>query len=50
MPDKTLLIVIATYNEINSLPILVEQLFDRMPDAQILVVDDNSPDGTGKWW
>ena len=44
-----LLIVIATYNEADSLPILTDQLFTALPDAQILVIDDNSPDGTGDW-
>ncbi len=47
MPD--LLIVIPTYNEIANLPRLVESLFERVPDAQILIIDDDSPDGTGRW-
>jgi dolichol-phosphate mannosyltransferase len=41
-------IIIPTYNEAKNLPILVEKLFDLpVPDLSILVVDDNSPDGTG---
>jgi dolichol-phosphate mannosyltransferase len=44
-----LLIFIATYNEIDNLPILVEQLSQRFPAAALLVIDDNSPDGTGRW-
>ena len=43
------IIVIATYNERQSLPILVEQIRERMKDAHLLIVDDNSPDGTGRW-
>ena len=43
------LIVIATYNEIDNLPKLVEEIRTLEPDADILVVDDNSPDGTGLW-
>lgn len=51
------LITIATYNEIENLPSLVETLFsetDRFAAEKgfsfdILVVDDNSPDGTGRW-
>lgn len=40
--------VIPTYNEAQNLPILVEALFDlNFPNFHILVVDDNSPDGTG---
>ena len=48
MPLKKL-IVIATYNEIENLPNLVSQLHDHIPDADLLVIDDNSPDGTGRW-
>lgn len=44
-----LAIIIATYNEIENLPTLVEQLTNLLPQAKILVIDDNSPDGTGKW-
>ena len=44
----SLLIVIPTYNEIDNIPGLVRAVFDNTPpDAAILVVDDNSPDGTG---
>jgi len=43
------LIGISTYNEIENLPILLEQIGDVLPTADILVVDDNSPDGTGRW-
>ncbi len=48
LADKTL-INIATYNEIENLPHLVEEIFRYAPDAHLLVVDDNSPDGTGRW-
>ncbi len=43
------LITLATYNEIENLPLLVEEIFRFAPDVDILVIDDNSPDGTGKW-
>ena len=46
--DKTL-ITLATYNEIDNLPTLVNELRAKIPSADILVVDDNSPDGTGQW-
>ena len=39
----------ATYNEIQNLPRLVEQICQQLPTADLLVVDDNSPDGTGRW-
>lgn len=37
-----------TYNERENLPALAAALRDAVPDADILVVDDNSPDGTGQ--
>ena len=42
-------IVVPTYNEKDNLPILVESLFKlNIKNLNILIVDDNSPDGTGK--
>ena len=42
-------IVVPTYNEKDNLPILVESLFKlNIENLNILIVDDNSPDGTGK--
>lgn len=43
------LVALATYNEIENLPGLVDEILQVLPDANILVVDDNSPDGTGAW-
>jgi dolichol-phosphate mannosyltransferase len=43
-----LLIALATYNEVENLGPLVRAIRDESPDASILVIDDNSPDGTGK--
>ena len=43
------LIVIPTYNEIENLQSLVEAILKAVPSSvDVLVVDDNSPDGTGK--
>ena len=42
------LIVIPTYQERESLPLIVGRVRAATPDAHILVADDNSPDGTGK--
>jgi dolichol-phosphate mannosyltransferase len=44
-----LLITVATYNEIDNLPDLVAAVFEIAPGAELLVIDDNSPDGTGGW-
>ncbi len=41
------LVVIPTYNEAMNLPELVPQVLAQDPRLEILVVDDNSPDGTG---
>ncbi|HEY8371121.1 MAG TPA: polyprenol monophosphomannose synthase, partial [Pseudonocardiaceae bacterium] len=41
------LVVIPTYNERENLRSLVERLHAAVPVAHVLVVDDNSPDGTG---
>lgn len=44
----TNIVVIPTYNEKENLPLLVEAIFALgVADLQIIVVDDNSPDGTG---
>ena len=43
------LVAVATYNEIENLPALVDEIFRFLPAADLLVVDDNSPDGTGRW-
>jgi dolichol-phosphate mannosyltransferase len=44
-----LLVALATYNEIENLPTLVAAIRTQLPDADVLVIDDNSPDGTGHW-
>ena len=41
-------VVIPTYNEAGNLPLLVPRVLEQSPDIEILVVDDASPDGTGK--
>jgi dolichol-phosphate mannosyltransferase len=39
---------IATYNERDNLAPLTAQIHDAIPSAEVLIIDDNSPDGTGK--
>src|SRR5437588_13093725 len=46
-PMKTL-IIIPTYNEKENLPLLLTEIFRYVPHIDVLVVDDNSPDGTGE--
>lgn len=42
------LIIIPTYNEIESLDALVGRVRQTVPAADVLIVDDSSPDGTGE--
>jgi len=42
------LVVIPTYNEAANLPNIVPQVLAQDPRLDVLVVDDNSPDGTGR--
>ena len=41
------LIVSPTYNERKNISLLVENVFSVQPDYHLLIIDDNSPDGTG---
>lgn len=45
----TTLVIIPTYNEIDSLPRQVDGVHQHAEDVHVLVVDDASPDGTGEW-
>lgn len=47
MPVAELLVVVPTYNERESLPGVVSRIRAAVPAADVLIVDDNSPDGTG---
>jgi glycosyltransferase involved in cell wall biosynthesis len=42
------LVVIPTFNERENLADIVGRVRDALPEASVLVVDDNSPDGTGR--
>jgi dolichol-phosphate mannosyltransferase len=42
------LIIIPTYNEAGNLCPLLREIFVRAPESDILIVDDNSTDGTGE--
>ena len=44
----TTLVIIPTYNEVENLPLIVGRVLDATPEVDVLVVDDNSPDGTGE--
>ncbi len=45
--EGTVLVVIPTYNERDNLPKVVPLVLAAHPEVEVLIVDDNSPDGTG---
>ena len=52
MPTRPLLRKVAcfipTYNERDNLPLIVARVREQAPDLDVVVLDDNSPDGTGR--
>ena len=46
---KKALVIIPTYNEIQNIKKLIYQIIEILPEINILIVDDNSPDGTGEY-
>lgn len=47
MGTKRALVILPTYMEKETLPVVLEEILSRQP-ADVLVIDDNSPDGTGQ--
>src|SRR5262245_46116590 len=47
MPER-FLVILPTYNESENLPRIVPRILEQDPRLEILVADDNSPDGTGR--
>lgn len=43
-----ILVSLATYNEAGNIAALIAEIHQYVPQAHVLVIDDNSPDGTGK--
>lgn len=43
---KKTIIVIPTYNEVQNIEKLIEDIFIYVPEVLVMIVDDNSPDGT----
>jgi len=42
------LIVVPTYNESGNIQELIDRIFASLPDVHLVVVDDDSPDGTAE--
>ncbi|MCF6524598.1 polyprenol monophosphomannose synthase [Streptomyces sp. JJ36] len=47
-PLGTVLVIIPTYDEADNIRPVVSRVRSAVPEAHVLVADDNSPDGTGK--
>jgi glycosyltransferase involved in cell wall biosynthesis len=47
MPDRDVLVILPTYNERDNLDELCDGIRTHAPGADVLIVDDGSPDGTG---
>ena len=47
-PSRRTLVIIPTYNERENIATIIGRLHAALPKANVLVVDDGSPDGTGK--
>lgn len=47
-PRERVLVIIPTYDERENLPRVLDRVRTAVPDADVLVVDDGSPDGTGE--
>lgn len=48
MPPERTLVALATYNERENLAALLAGIREKVPDGDVLVIDDGSPDGTGR--
>ncbi len=46
--DSRFLVIVPTYDEADNLPRIVPRILEQNPQIDVLVVDDNSPDGTGE--
>ena len=45
---SNILIIIPTFNESENISIIMKQIIETISNVDILVVDDDSPDGTAK--
>ena len=49
MSDKKSLVIVPTYNELENIPRIIPAVLSQDESIHILIVDDGSPDGTGKF-
>ena len=48
LSGKGVVVVVPTYNEVDNIVELLERVLRALPEVAVLVVDDNSPDGTAE--
>ena len=48
MSQKKILVFTATYNEVSNIAKLISKIKKHTTKTDILIIDDNSPDGTGR--
>jgi dolichol-phosphate mannosyltransferase len=46
MSEEKILVIVPTYNELENIALIIPEILKELPTANVLVVDDNSPDGT----
>ena len=49
MENKRVLVIIPTFDELENLTKLLPRVLEKNSNIHVLIVDDNSPDGTAKW-
>jgi len=47
--DVRAMVIVPTYNELDNVKTLIPKILASGPTTEVVVVDDNSPDGTGEW-
>jgi dolichol-phosphate mannosyltransferase len=48
MPVNPAVVILPTYNELENLPVILNNIVINVPNVDVLIVDDGSPDGTGE--
>lgn len=48
LAGRGVIVVIPTYNEVENAVDIVERVLEELPQANVIIVDDNSPDGTAE--
>ena len=49
MKSENTLVIVPTYNEIDNIPTILPLILQSLPTCHVMIVDDNSPDGTADY-